>query len=87
MKCNNILLIADSYVTLKYNSQYYKLSLDESIISNGVLIDLEKFTNKYIKFIKQNNIFKIFSNTVLDIPVVYELIKKNNEIKITGDNL
>lgn len=71
MKCNNVLLIADTYVTLKYNSQYYKLSLDESIISNGVLIDLEKFTNKYIKFIKQNNIFKIFSNK--DLKVIHNV--------------
>jgi len=71
MKCNNILLIADSYVTLKYNNKYYKLSLDESIISNGVLIDLEKFTNEYIKFIKQNNIFKIFSNK--DLKVIHNV--------------
>ena len=78
MNCNNVLLIASSYIRLKFDDQIYHLDLPKNILKHGVVINYDQFLHKYLQLFNRNKLSKAFWKR--KIKIIYNVLNTENDV-------
>lgn len=98
MNCNNIIYIAQNYISFIYKNQLIRIDFPKEVLKNGIIIDKENFMKIYLSFYKKNRLSKKFWSIYLtvihnsmyhenDISMLYEIFHDlgYNNIKLVCD--